>query len=217
MKGRSLIKRLASFLLAAYVVVAGFNYVTTKDVPQETTYIIQTEDGRGNGSGVLIAPGVLLTAAHVASVNSFVPLYVKYEGILHKVKVKSIDHISDLALLEVEGLNDKTAAIASSVPSIGSNVVATGYPMNKNIQAQLTTEGKVLGVVEDRLMSSAPILPGNSGGGLFQRNWLFKYELVGITVSVPMIPIGWSGIPAFHINNAVATHYIWRYLHDNGF
>lgn len=218
MIGVILIKHLLAGIFAIYVSLAGYNVVTS--VPEEMVYIIQTADGRGNGSGVLVAPGVILTARHVAEAVAYVPLFVKHDGVLRKVKVKAMDTNADLALLEVDGMADldlKVASISSSLPSNGTEVKAVGFPMNRTFQGQITTEGKVVGIVEDRLMATASILPGNSGGGLFARNWYFKYEVVGITVSAPIIPLGFTAVPAFHIGNSVPSNYIWLFLHSYGF
>ena len=188
--------------------------MSTKDVPDESVFIIQTQDGRGNGSGVLIAPNTILTARHVAEVAQYVPLYVRVEGKLYPARIHKLDHTSDLATMFVDGLFGKYATISRDVPEAGADVVASGFPMNWNIKALLQTKGEVLATVDDRLMTSATIMPGNSGGGLFQLKWYGRYELVGITVSVPMVAFGWSGIPAFHISNSVPANYIWLFLHD---
>lgn len=217
MKGVPLIKRLAALLLTAYVVVAGFNYSSTYDVPETTTFLVQTEDGRGNGSAVAIAPNLLLTAGHVAAAGKYVQLYVKLDNRLQPIEVVSIDTNSDLALIRIKGMDDgKWASIDTTIPSIGTSVKAVGYPLNFNIKHQITTEGKVLGTVDDRLMTSVSILPGNSGGGLFATTWYGKVKLVGITVSVPVVPMGFSGLPTFTMSNSVPPNYIWLFLHGNG-
>ncbi len=213
-----MIKRLAVFLLAAYVSVASFNIASTSLIPQTTTYLITTVDGRGNGSGVLIGPHELFTAKHVADVIDMIPLFVKTnDGRLLPVKVQAKDTNSDLAILFVEGLGEGPyASIASDVPNVGSSVTATGYPMHFAIQSQITTEGKILSRVEDRLLTSVSIMPGNSGGGLFKTNWLFRTELVGITVSVPVISFGMFGLPTFNYSNSVPTDYINLFISNYG-
>lgn len=207
-------KHVVAAIFSVYLLVAGFNYTTSS--PQESVYLITTPEGRGNGSGILIAPNTLLTAKHVADVLTSQPLVVKYNGVDYPVSVFAKDPLTDLALLSVPGLQGTYTSVASEVPSIGTNVIAVGYPMYSLIGSLITTEGKILARVNTRLMSSTPILPGNSGGGLFQRNWFMKYELVGVTVSAPVVPFGWTGIPVFHLINSVPTDFINLFLRNYG-
>ena len=60
--------------------------------------------------------------------------------------------------MTVPGLFGEYASIADAVPALNAKVQATGYPLHSAIRAQLTTEGKVLAKVEDRLIVSVPIL-----------------------------------------------------------
>lgn len=150
---------------------------------RKTVYVVQVGT-RGSGSGVMIGPNRMLTAAHVA-VNGTPedPLLVNGKV----AKVLKIDEELDLALLEVDIAHGPYAPLGA-LPGTDANVVAIGFPLNNSVKHQILTNGRVQGTTENRTMVTTPIAPGNSGGGLFRyRNG--KWELVGLTVAVAMVPI----------------------------
>lgn len=203
-------KKLLSVLVLSYFGVFTVNTVRTSDVPTQSTFLIETADHTGNGTGVLIAPEILLTARHVADAVDSVPLYVNGQ----QVSVISKSEDSDLALLRVPGLTGSYANIGDGV-DVGDGVKAVGYPMHYILKSIFQTEGKVSALVDDTVYSTAPILPGNSGGGLWHHNWLGVWELDGITVSVPVVPLGMFAMTiAVEFDMAINAQAIHKFLGD---
>lgn len=177
------------------------------ELPRQATHMISNEFG--SGSGVMIAPNLMLTAAHVAiHNNSMSPLQVNEKP----VKIVLINEEIDIALIEVQQ-GCPCIDLGKSIPK-DSKVVIVGYPVGKHLAMQVVTEGRVQGVkLEDkRLISTAPAAPGNSGGGTFAMidgQW----KLVGILVEIAALPSGIFGsIPVFHISRSVDIDTIKEFL-----
>lgn len=171
-------KWLLGVLVSCSVFVFGFNaYSASTDLSNLRHSTLLINVGEGNGSGVCIGPEQVLTAAHVAKPDF--PITVQD---LPATIVKR-DEQFDLAELHVPGLNCKPIEIANVEPSLDTAIAIVGFPMNSMLQTQFLTFGNVQGYVFDayRMMTSANILPGNSGGGVYAKG-LFKWELVGILV-----------------------------------
>ena len=168
--------------------------------PRDTVHVVivygQNGEPRGNGSGVMVAPGLMLTAAHVVD-SGRVGVGLSQAP----AKVVKVSKILDLALLEV-ALACPCAPVASKAPKVDSPVAAIGYPSFNYAAVQMRTAGHIQGRVErdHRLMFSAPISGGNSGGGLF-----FGDTLVGIVVEVINGGNMFSSSPIYHIARAVDT------------
>lgn len=202
---------LAAFILvAAYLVGAGYNPKPAPAVtpvaapapapvpPQLVVHAIYKGDSAtAGGSGVMIAPNIMLTAAHVARAA---------EGLTAgdqraPLKFLSINEDTDLALALV-AIQCPCASLRLRNPEPGTPVTVVGFPMNPYVGLQITTEGKWQGVRRVKLedtdklsesfaMMTAPVAPGNSGGGVFileDGQW----RLVGITVALIAVPMGYS-------------------------
>ena len=116
------------------------------------------------GAGVVVAPGLVLTANHV----------VKDQEVLKR------DEPNDLALIKGEG---KPITLSVEQPSVGSEVVIVGCPLN---QCLTITRGYITKLDDgEHMVVSAAAWPGNSGGpclwySTLRREWV----LVGIVQSV---------------------------------
>ena len=141
-------------------------------------------NGFGNGSGVMIAPNRMLTAAHVA----IVPGLVLNEK---PVKVLKIDPIKDIALLEVEA--DCPCVNLGKPVKVDDEIITIGYPIYNMVKLQILTEGRAQGVMQmteedggkiaNYLVITSHVAPGNSGGGVYNK----RGELVGILVGVATV------------------------------
>lgn len=182
----------------------GFSY----KVPRSFVYFINSEEN--NGSGVLIAKNILLTAAHVVSHDRkpFPKNYVMYEGKLILVKIAVIDYGADLALLEVE--IDCPCATVESVPlEVDRKIILLGYPVTEPKPMQILTEGAVQGYAEGQLFMVALASAGNSGGGVFYFKE-GKWYLVGIVRSLQL-----DGDTAVnHLSAAVSLERILPFLKE---
>lgn len=154
------------------------------------------EDGYSAGSGVAVAPNIVLTNRHVIQIaqQHGENIYVWDNGAGFPRPANAIiesDPRLDLALIYVRGITSVPATIALSDPTQLETVTALGFPaitdlilerITANVSAttgQVTTvdDGNLgdLGPVE-LIMHTATVNPGNSGGPLFN----VCGELVGI-------------------------------------
>lgn len=202
-------KLIVAALIVASLLFAAILAVTyTPDIPRATTYAIRAM-GDGNGSGVLIAPNYLLTAAHVAS--SIKNGTIEYKGFKLPLEVVKIDEKNDIALIKVLGINCPCAPIAEVNALLGTNITTVGFPMHTVIKTQIVTHG----VAQGNGHFTSPVGPGNSGGGVFND----KEELVGIVSSIAIAPVGFLQIiPLTHVMQAVEVKIIREFLlKDLGF
>jgi S1-C subfamily serine protease len=162
-----------------------FNYVTVADRPvadlpvpnKRETELAPIAPGyqlRGFGSGFLIAPGIVLTNAHVVKYGKKGFRYrVVNEsgfknGILASVaKVSTIEEV-DLAILELEvDVAQPPLTIRSSSAQLGESFSVLGYPNPELFEPTLTvSHGTVNKLIKDgkNVMHDAATNGGNSGG-----------------------------------------------------
>lgn len=173
---------------------------------RQSVHRIYTQNG-SNGSGVMIYPKLMLTAAHVAIIPN---LMVNGKPVM---KVIKRDDNKDIALLLVDE-NCPCAELSPEFPQLDDDVIAIGFPLHYLIKTQILTKGQYQGYIEkeNRFMVTTPIAPGNSGGGLFiEKNG--KFYLIGIMVEVSGFnnELG-IGLPVFHLARAVDIQTIIEFL-----
>lgn len=150
--------------------------------PRDAAVFIETF--KGHGSGVVIAPGLVLTAKHVVD---------KAEGLKANGRDAKVlwtgGKGGDIALLAADTSGRRPAEINCAAPAQGDDVVIHGNPL---VLRNIATHGKVGSSepqtadpdFEDSVVIDATIAPGNSGGGVFNT----RGQLVGIVNAVMMAP-----------------------------
>jgi serine protease Do len=126
---------------------------------------------RTAGSGVVIAPGRVLTNAHNLSGDE---LRISFddEREVSAAGAASVDADHDLAVFEVDTGSAEAVEWASQTPGIGAPVFALSNPGGRGLRV---TFGLVSGidrafrgprgrVIEGAIEHTAPLLPGSSGG-----------------------------------------------------
>lgn len=142
------------------------------------------------GSGVVIAPNVIATSAH--GVQGCSQIQIHKDGRKFNVSHHILAVDLDLCLLRVPGLPCPSVPLfQGELPALGSSVQAIGFPGGQRL---ITTQGQVDALWKMRnatfIQSSAFILPGNSGGGLFTPDG----QLLGLTTFVL------SDMPTFNMS-----------------
>jgi len=143
--------------------------------------VVESLDTNGKvaafGSGVVIAPGQVITNRHV--IEDGVSFRIEHGGKKWPAKLTRVDPDHDLAELSVAGLGVPVVAVRdSSKLAVGETVYAIGAPEGLELTI---SEGLISGLRDfDKgrvIQTSAAISPGSSGGGLFDA----QGRLVGIT------------------------------------
>jgi S1-C subfamily serine protease len=151
------------------------------DKPAEAPRPKVTGTPVSSGSGFYIAPTMLVTAAHVIEGCGAVAMI---DGT--PLDVIASDSSLDLAILA--GAPDAGAWLklsALEVPKLGESVTVLGYPYYTSLDQGLTvTSGNVSALrgidgSSNRVMITAPVQPGNSGGPLLNK----KGAVIGVVVS----------------------------------
>jgi hypothetical protein len=158
----------------------------------------------GQGTGFFITPtGTLVTAYHVIKGGANVVAHM-HSGAFYALRgLRQADDKTDIAILQfdaretpcVKGLGDSTALrVGDEIYAIGTPASLEGTVSTGNISNPLQTIGG-----HDFIQFTAPISPGSSGGGLFDRDG----EVVGITAAAYNIPSGSQAGTAQNLNLAV--------------
>ena len=162
-----MLKFLLSLVVSVGLAVAPIlSYGSEFNNIRQATHLVTGEFG--TCSGVMVAEGHMLTAAHCD------------QGILvvgvSPAKVLKKDEDADLLLLKVD-MGCPCVEIGEQ-PYVDDKVETIGFPLYGSIKLQILTEGRVQGILPDRskfYSMTSPIMFGNSGGGVFKDG-----KLVGI-------------------------------------
>jgi S1-C subfamily serine protease len=140
------------------------------------------------GSGFVVAPGLVVTNAHVvAGVDH--PTVQDSTG-THQTTVVLFDSSFDLAVLRADGLNDPPLNLDPTEVSRGAQAAVLGYPgggpfnvVPAGVMAVFPAEGRdIYGqglTVRDVYEIEAVVRPGNSGGPLVQPDG----QVIGVVFS----------------------------------
>ena len=157
------------------------------------------------GSGAVVAPGLILTAAHVVEDQTFV--LIRLNGTTRKAqaRVLVVSHVADLALLLLED-PEFFAGVSplelGELPAVRDAVAAYGFPNGGETLS--ITEGVVARAEHElythsresllALQMDAAIAPGSSGGPLLREGRLvgvamqgFKESSIGCAVPISLV------------------------------
>jgi len=200
---------IATFLWAIVLNLGVWDYYLLKFPPcnlpkvyQEVLMpVVKIRTGNGTGSGVIISDKHILTAAHVVGDEITVQVIAySYHQDTRALSclasclsafVVMTDTVKDLALLELKSticsLKSAELAPRNYTPYIFTEVYAVGCSLGLDPRP---SEGIISVVSNTEWEISAPIIPGNSGGGVFLKS---THELIGIAVWIRTY--GWQVIP----------------------
>jgi serine protease Do len=131
----------------------------------------------GLGSGVVIAPGQVVTNCHV--LRKATSVYIRSGDATYRASLRYPDPERDLCQLESKELQLPAAEIGSiRQVRIGQRVYALGNPRGLERTFSDGLVSALRGASDEQLIqTTAPVSPGSSGGGLFDASG----RLVGIT------------------------------------
>ena len=185
----------AQAVLGGVVVV---NNLVTTETDSGTPLLTR----QSTGSGVVVAPNLIITNRHVV-VGAHKVTVQALDGRVRDVEVvASLGERSDLALLRVSDTEGLTpVALGDSLRmSAGEGVVVIGNPLGIGLSVAtgvVSAGGRVIrtpdAVLHDIIQTDAAINPGNSGGALFDSqarliglNTAIRGESEGIGFAIPV-------------------------------
>lgn len=129
------------------------------------------------GSGFVVAPGLVVTNAHVVA-GIPQPTVEDASGV-HQTTVLLFDPSFDLAVLRVQGLTERPLTLDPGTASRGTTAAVLGYPgggpftaVPAGVLAEFSAQGRdIYGqglTVRDVYELQAVVRPGNSGGPLVE-------------------------------------------------
>jgi len=142
--------------------------------------VVTIESGGGHGSGFFIAPGLIMTNAHVVQNSQYVKLrLLTGRKILGEVIRKHPKR--DVALIQVEPPGITPIPIRTDPARITETVFAIGSPLDKSLSGTVT-KGIVSKFLPNRygmedIQADVDIQGGNSGGALLDAHG----NIVGVT------------------------------------
>lgn len=145
----------------------------------------------GHGSGVHVGHGYVLTAAHVVGDNKTVKVQFEDRSVL-PADVMWANAAKDVALIRFKD-NGRAASsnLSCRIAAPGERVTALGSPMwMENLSFEGRINGAPLSVttLSDVLPADMTILPGMSGGGVFDADG----NVIGISVAHALVPVGFT-------------------------
>ena len=165
---------------------AGAVYQKAAEAVVVVVGLTSKRDLKGYGSGVVIAPGQVITNCHVIESSAHIGVgRSKAEGKQISIaRVVYANNEQDLCLLDLEEPKAFQRHIAHFAPletvAPGKRVFAIGSPYGLELSI---TDGIVSAIRKHKgvsfIQNTAPIGPGSSGGGLFDS----EGRLIGITTS----------------------------------
>ncbi|MBT8144727.1 MAG: serine protease [Gammaproteobacteria bacterium] len=175
------------------------------DIVLRSIVRVATGDG-GDASGVVVADGKVLTAAHVVAGSNLA--LVRIDGAYRHAELLGTDATSDLALLAVDTGSLQPLPLAQKTLYSFEQVWAIGYPLALE---QVTTHGFFRNNAQGRLFASAPIQAGASGGGLM-RCENGKFELAGLIRGYGAYRIGNELVPLNDLSIHTPAEQIQRFV-----
>ncbi len=173
-------------------------------VARASRAVVGVEQGRGAGTGVVVAQdGYLLTNHHVAGSGKALRVRLP-DGEAVPAELVGSDAPTDLAVLRVRGVELGHLTLAQGA-RVGQLVVAIGNPFrferSVSVGIVSATDRSLPGpggsVFEGLVQTDAAINPGNSGGPLVNT----AAEVVGINTAV----IPWAQGMGFAVSSRTAT------------
>lgn len=172
---------------------------------------------RAAGSGVIVAPGFILTANHVLPHRGMEIFAESPTGIIKLGTVVASDPVRELGLIKAD-VSCPCAPIAKTELPIDSDVYTVGYPMWSMYAMQFVTVGHAQGPYGIYNVMTANTISGGSGGGTFGKED-GVYKLGGITSSIAAIAIGPRELTVQQdltwISNSISIGVVKRFLDKN--
>lgn len=173
----------------ATVRIYGVSGMEPEAVQARTVYLPKLS----HGSGVLITPSLIATAAHVVADLDI--LLVRFVGDpdIHTGVVVALDEERDVAVVRIAPVQFEPIPLPDPVPSLtpGELLHITGYPVDLREHRPAAASGSLSRATNDGWLElSIPLNPGNSGGPVLNQSG----DLIGIVSARGRVDRGIQGI-----------------------
>ena len=170
---------IATFGIILFFGMAEANAQTPQNIVKKglASTVILVMDNEGYGSGFFVQPEQIATAYHVVEGASSGYVRSVHQSEQYPiVGITAVDRDNDLVILKVSGAHGTPLPIGdSSTVQIQDKVYAVGNPLEYE---GTVTDGKIINLLGNRLLTDAAINRGNSGGALLNS----KGEVIGIAI-----------------------------------
>jgi serine protease Do len=199
-----------------------------KTFPVESTAAAAGKPGASGTGFLLDESGFLVTNWHVVQDASEVAVEFQEKGIKMSGKIKVRDQQNDLAIIQLDGFDFRSAFGESKLPPVASaksvkvadEVFTLGFPLGSILGESIKySDGSVSSLTgiegDPRLYQiSVPVQPGNSGGPLITKDG----RIVGVIVSTLSPAFVFSKTKALpqNVNFAVKADYLQNLITVSG-
>ncbi len=160
-------------ILAAALITALLTLGASYPVPAKPAPVAFVKAGEGHGSGVFIAPDVVITARHVVDGETDLRV-IDVTGGLHNVVKVEISKTSDFARLTLDKpANVEPSPVDCKKPDVLTQLKIVGYPLDLSLQTRFVRVSGY-GHLDDFdygegyvLWTDGTVIPGDSGGPVF--------------------------------------------------
>jgi len=191
-----------AMLLVALGAAAVYYFSPTDASAPAVSSTVLISAGTGQGTGVHIGRGYVVTAAHVVAGAGPEFKVTDSAGAEHARTVLWTNTEYDLALLRVEGHAGLGAAALQCSPSItsGQRITATGNPINLSfitVRGYIASDVAPRGAWKQLFVVDMAVVPGMSGGPVFDRSGSVIGIMVGVAsvatnpISVSLVGLGY--------------------------
>jgi len=183
---------LLSTLLFAHTSLDNFQKEFIEIASNCSKFSVAVETGRVVGSGIIIGTGIVLTNSHIVDRRYDKITIIGYDGSKRNATNMIMDSKSDLAIIFVDTSGLKIATIKNTKDNkLGQLVVTLGNQYGLGKKGKLSfSYGAISGFdrevkphnntnnayYDELIQTTIPLVPGNSGGGLFD----IDSNLIGI-------------------------------------
>lgn len=177
----------AAFFAAPTVAASVETYMAAPATEAATVKVILKN---GHGSGVHIGNGFVVTAAHVAGDAATVELKTK-DGKTRPADVLWINKTYDIALLRTSPEMLPGASLDCRIAAKGEAITSIGNPLAVEFvtaTGKIAGEPRSIGPWKSVFVTDITTVMGQSGGPVYSADG----ELIGITVGVMSVPLGFS-------------------------
>lgn len=189
---------LASAMMIGYLSILTVNAINYRSYEANVISTVKIEGVKMIGAGFAVAPGVVLTAGHVATTKDAIVMVTDSDGKTMTGKTIVVDEKNDLGLIAVDpAKTPPTVNVQCDIPELASTSYTIGMGQGYEWIAffgRLTADHMILRpeykglfpeIYDKTLSFNMRALKGNSGGGIYS---LETGAVISVTTMIALDP-----------------------------